>query len=90
VLLGNVVKFGPGAGLDELGFDIIFENPVQNELRILSAAAFEVVRVTDLSGKSYEFRSFGNNTFDVSILPAGFYMLHTVDDKLARKGFVKN
>jgi hypothetical protein len=90
VLLGNVVKFGPGAGLDELGLDIIFENPVQNEMHILSEASFDVVQVTDLSGKSYEFRSFGNNTFDVSILPAGFYMLHTVDDKLARKGFVKN
>jgi hypothetical protein len=90
VLLGNVVKFGPGAGLDELGLDIIFENPVQNELRILSEAAFDVVQVTDLSGKSYESKSSGNNTFDVSILPAGFYMLHTVDGKLARRGFVKN
>jgi len=90
VLLGNVVKFGPGAGLDELGFNIVFENPVQNELRILSEAAFEIVQVTDLSGKSYEFKSSGNNTFDVSILPAGFYMLHTVDGKLARRGFVKN
>ena len=90
VLLGNVVKFGPGAGLDELGLDIIFENPVQNELRILSEAAFDVVQVADLSGKSYEFKSLGNNTFDVSILPAGFYMLHTVDGKLARRGFVKN
>jgi hypothetical protein len=90
VLLGNVVKFGPGAGLDELGIDIIFENPVQNELRILSEAAFEIVQVNDLSGKSYEFKSIGNNTFDVSILPAGFYMLHTVDGKLARRGFVKN
>jgi hypothetical protein len=90
VLLGTILKYGPGAGLDELGIDIVFENPVQNELRILSEAAFEIVQVTDLSGKSYEFKSIGNNTFDVSILPAGFYMLHTVDNKLARRGFVKN
>jgi hypothetical protein len=90
VLLGTILKYGPGAGLGELGFDIIFENPVQNELRILSEAAFDVVQVTALSGKSYEFKSLGNNTFDVSILPVGFYMLHTVDGKLARRGFVKN
>jgi hypothetical protein len=90
VLLGNVVKFGPGAGLDELGLDIIFENPVQNELRILSEAAFDVIQVADLTGKTYDFKSLGNNTFDVSILPAGFYMLNSVNDKLARKGFVKN
>lgn len=90
VLLGTVLKYGPGAGLDELGLDILFENPVQHELLILSEAAFEVVQITDLSGKSYEFKSVGNNTFDVSTLPAGFYMLHSVDSKLARKGFVKN
>jgi hypothetical protein len=63
---------------------------VQNELRILSEAAFEVVKVSDLSGKSYEFKSIGQNTFDVSMLPAGFYMLQAVDGKLARRGFVKN
>lgn len=90
VLLGTVLKYGPGAGLDELGLDILFENPVQNELRILSEAAFEVIEVTDLSGKSYEFKSLGNNTFDVSILTSGFYMLNSVDNKLARRGFVKN
>lgn len=90
VLLGTVLKYGPGAGLDELGLDIVFENPVQNELRILSEAAFEVVQITDLSGKSYDFKSVGNNTFDVSMLPVGFYMLQAIDGKLARRGFVKN
>jgi hypothetical protein len=90
VLLGTILKYGPGAGLEELGLEITFENPVQNELRILGEAAFEVIQVADLSGKSYDFKSLGNNTFDVSILPAGFYMLNSVDNKLARRGFVKN
>ena len=90
VLLGTILKYGPGAGLEELGLEITFENPVQNELRILGEAAFEVIQVADLSGKSYDFKSLGNNTFDVSILPAGFYMLNSLDNKLARRGFVKN
>jgi hypothetical protein len=90
VLLGTILKYGPGAGLEELGLEITFENPVQNELRILGEAEFEVIEIKDLRGESYEFKSSGNNTFDVSILPAGFYMLHTVDNKLARKGFVKS
>lgn len=89
VLLGTVLKYGAGAGLDELGLDILFENPVHNELRLLSEAAYEVIQVVDLSGKSYEFKSSGANTFDVSVLPVGFFMLQTVDGKLARKGFVK-
>jgi hypothetical protein len=88
--LGTILKYGPGAGLEELGLEITFENPVQNELRILGEAEFEVIEIKDLRGESYEFKSSGNNTFDVSILPAGFYMLHTVDNKLARKGFVKS
>ena len=88
-LLGTVIKFGAGAGINEYALELKFENPVQNELRILSEAEFEVIEIKDLRGESYEFKSSGNNTFDVSILPAGFYMLHTVDNKLARKAFVK-
>ena len=89
-LLGTVIKYGAGAGINEYALELKFENPVQNELRILSEAEFEVIEIKDLRGESYEFKSSGNNTFDVSILPAGFYMLHTVDNKLARKGFVKS
>jgi hypothetical protein len=88
-LLGTVIKYGAGAGINEYALELKFENPVQNELRILSEAEFEVIEIKDLRGESYEFKSSGNNTFDVSILPAGFYMLHTVDNKLARKAFVK-
>jgi hypothetical protein len=89
-LLGTVIKYGAGAGIYEYALELKFENPVQNELRILSEAEFEVIEIKDLRGESYEFKSSGKNTFDVSILPAGFYMLHTVDNKLARKGFVKS
>jgi hypothetical protein len=89
-LLGTVIKYGAGAGINEYALELKFENPVQNELRILSEAEFEVIEIKDLRGESYEFKSSGNNTFDVSILPAGFYMLHTFDNKLARKGFVKS
>jgi hypothetical protein len=88
-LLGTVIKYGAGAGINEYALELKFENPVQNELRILSEAEFEVIEIKDLRGESYEFKSSGNNTFDVSILPAGFYMLHTVDNKLARKALVK-
>ena len=88
-LLGTVIKYGAGAGINEYALELKFENPVQNELRILSEAEFEVIEIKDLRGESYEIKNSGNNTFDVSILPAGFYMLHTVDNKLARKALVK-
>jgi hypothetical protein len=89
ILLGTVLKYGPGAGLEELAFDILFENPVQNELRILSEINYGSIQINDLSGKSFVFNSNGNNTFDVSSLPSGFYILHTIDNKLSRKPFLK-
>ena len=89
VLLGTVLKYGPGAGLNELSFDVQFENPVNTELSLIGDVKFTSIQVTDLSGKSFIFRSKGTNDFDVSNLPAGFYMLTAVDQKVVRKRFVK-
>jgi hypothetical protein len=89
VLLGNVVKFGPGAGLDELSNSLQFENPVNNELFLLGDTQFTSIEVSNLSGKSVVFTSSGSNYFDVSSLPAGFYVLHAVDQQMIRRSFIK-
>lgn len=89
VLLGTVVKYGQGAGINELALEVGFENPVHNELSLLGDVEFTSIQVTDLSGKSQIFTSTGFNHFDVSTLPAGFYVLTTVDQQSVRKSFVK-
>ena len=70
-------------------FDVQFENPVNTELSLLSATEFTSIQVTDLSGKSVIFKTSGANNFDVSTLPAGFYVLTAVDQQVVRKSFVK-
>ncbi|MFZ9613376.1 MAG: T9SS type A sorting domain-containing protein [Crocinitomicaceae bacterium] len=89
VLLGTVLKYGQGAGIDELAVELRFENPVYTELSLLGDAEFTTIQVTDLSGKSLVFKSTGFNHFDVSNLPAGCYVLSAVNDQLVRKSFVK-
>jgi hypothetical protein len=89
VLLGTVLKYGPGAGINELTFDVQFENPVNTELSLLGDTEFTSIQVTDLSGKSVIFKSSGANNFDVSNLLAGFYVLTAVDQQVVRKRFVK-
>jgi hypothetical protein len=89
VILGTVIKYGPGAGLEEATLDVRFENLVNNELSLLSNTEFTSIQVTDLSGKSIIFKSAGDNQFDVSTLPAGFYVLTAVDQQIVRKSFVK-
>lgn len=89
VLLGTILKYGPGAGLDELGFDILFENPVHNELQILGEIDFNQIQISDLSGRVYTVKNAGNNLFDVTMLPAGFYILTTVNQIAVNKPFIK-
>jgi hypothetical protein len=89
VLLGTVLKYGPGAGLEEAVLDVRFENPVINEIVLVGATEFESILVSDLSGKSMLFTTSGSNRFDVSSLPAGFYVLSSVNDQLVRRSFVK-
>jgi hypothetical protein len=89
VLLGTVLKYGPGAGLEEATLDVRFENPVNNEFVLLAETEFANIEVSDLSGKSIIFNSTGANHFDVSTLPAGFYVLTAVDQQVVRKSFVK-
>ena len=89
VLLGTVLKYGPGAGINELAFEVSFENPVNTELSLLGETEFTSIQVTDLSGKSMMFTTSGSNRFDVSSLPAGFYVLNAVNNQLVRRSFVK-
>ena len=89
VLLGTVLKYGPGAGINELAFEVRFENPVNTELSLLGETEFTSIQVTDLSGKSMMFTTSGSNRFDVSALPAGFYVLTALNDQMVRRSFVK-
>ncbi len=89
VLLGTVLKFGAGAGLEERSLDISFENPVHNELHILGEINFDQIQISDLSGRVYTLRSAANNLFDLTKLPAGFYILTTVNQIAVNKPFIK-
>jgi hypothetical protein len=89
VLLGTILKFGPGAGLEEATIDVRFENPVTHEFVLLGETEFTSIQVSDLSGKSMVITTSGSNRFDVSSLPAGFYVLNAVNDQLVRRSFVK-
>jgi hypothetical protein len=89
VLLGTVLKYGPGAGINELAFEVSFENPVNTELSLLGETEFTSIQVTDLSGKSMMITTSGSNRFNVSALPAGFYVLSSVNEQLVRRSFVK-
>jgi len=89
VLLGTVLKYGPGAGINEATLDVRFENPVNNEFVLLAETEFASIQVSDLSGKSIIFKRTGANHFDVSTLPAGFYVLTAVNDQIVRRSFVK-
>ncbi|MFM8596374.1 MAG: hypothetical protein ACKOBN_04695 [Flavobacteriales bacterium] len=88
-LLGTVLKFGQGAGINEFSAELKFENPIANGTLIFSDAAIQTIEVQDLNGKTYSFSSSGSGKFDISILPAGFYMLSAIDRQKARKAFVK-
>ena len=89
VLLGNVVKFGPGAGLDELSNSLQFENPVNNILVLLGTNTISTIQIQDLSGKTYTFTTNGANAFDVSSLAPGYYFLVSQDAKKMSEAFVK-
>ncbi len=89
VLLGTVLKYGDTAGIDELTMEVSFENPVSSDFILFLGADIQSIVVTDLSGKSFAFTSSGANHFDVSKLPAGFYILTAVNGQTVRKSFVK-
>jgi hypothetical protein len=89
VLLGNVVKFGPGAGLDELSNPFQFENPVGSNLVLLGANTISTIQIQDLSGKTYTFITNGANAFDVSSLAPGYYFLVGQDSRRISEAFVK-
>jgi hypothetical protein len=89
VLLGTVLKYGAGAGIDETSLEVTFENPVDSYLMVFVGTDIHSMVVTDLSGKQFAFSSSGANQFDVSQLPAGFYVLTAVNGAMVRRSFVK-
>jgi hypothetical protein len=89
LVLGTVRKFGSSAGINKLSLNVSFENPVNSELSLICEMEFTSIQVTDLSGRSIIFKSSGANRFDVSTLPAGFYVLTAVNDQIVRRSFVK-
>lgn len=89
VLLGTVLKFGQGAGLEELGIDIAIENPALNKLQIFSEININEIQISDLSGKVYELKSPESNIFDLAMLPSGFYFLTTANQIIVNKPFIK-
>ena len=89
VLLGTVLKYGAGAGIDEASLEVTFANPVDSDLMVFVGTDIQSIVVKDLSGKQFSFASSGANQFDVSQLPAGFYVLTAVNGEMVRRSFVK-
>jgi hypothetical protein len=89
VLLGTVLKYGPGAGIDEASLDLWFENPVGSDFIVFSGTEIQTIEITDLSGKLFAFTSTGANHFAISQLSAGFYVLTAVNNQMVRRSFVK-
>jgi hypothetical protein len=89
LLLSTVLKYGPGAGLDEATLDVSFENPVHSDLIIFAEMDIQSIEIRELSGKTFAFTTSGDNHFDVSMLPAGFYVLTALNEQTVRRSFVK-
>jgi hypothetical protein len=88
-LLGTVIKFGAIANIDEPTFDVNFENPVHSDILVFVGNEIESIEVRDLSGRAFVFSTTGSNHYDVSALPAGFYVLTAVNQQVVRRSFVK-
>ena len=89
VLVRTVFKYGLGADSEEARMELRFENPVNRDLVLLGDVACSTITVSDLRGASFVFRTSGSNKFDVSSLPAGLYILTSVNDQNVKKRFVK-
>jgi len=89
VLLGNVVKFGAGVGLEENAFDFSFENPVQHDLQLLGYPEVKQIVLQNTSGQTFYFTSYTYNTFDLSRLAPGYYFIVKLDQQGVSKALVK-
>jgi hypothetical protein len=89
VLLGNVVKFGAGVGLEENAFDFSFENPVQHDLQLLGYPEVKQLVLQNTSGQTFYFTSSTYNTFDLSRLAPGYYFIVKLDQQGVSKALVK-
>jgi hypothetical protein len=89
VVLGTVLKFGEGAGIEEQNIIVRFENPVSDVLQILAAPVVQFIEVKDLGGKTYVLPSTGNNHFDVTALAPGFYVLSALGQNPTQQAFIK-
>lgn len=90
VLLGNVVKFGAGVGLAESYSEFSFANPVGQQMVLLGNKDVQTIVIQSSNGKQFGISASNYNTFDLSALPAGYYLLYSVDGGVVRKPFIKN
>ena len=88
-LLGTVIKYGAGAGINENVLELKYENPVANGFLVFTDKSIDAIEIKDLSGKAYHFSSVGSGKFDIAILPAGFYILSSANSISIKKGLVK-
>jgi YHS domain-containing protein len=89
LLLGNVVKFGEGAGLEEAAFEFQFENPIHEQLQLIAQSEVKEMVLQNMSGQTYYFRSSTNNLFDLSQLAPGYYFIVKLGEQRVSKALVK-
>jgi hypothetical protein len=89
VLLGNVVKFGAGVGLEEAAFEFQFENPIHEQLQLLAPTEVQEIALQNTSGQTFYFSASAYNSFDLSRLEPGYYFIVKLGEQRVSKALVK-
>lgn len=89
VLLGNVVKFGAGVGLEEAAFEFQFENPIHEQLQMIAQTEVKELLLQNTSGQTFYFKTSAYNSFDLSRLAPGYYFIVKLDEQRVSKTLVK-
>ncbi len=89
-ILGTVLKFSQITALNEPFLnDLVFTNPVMDELKFSSNELITVIEIMDTSGKSFVFKSENPNMFNIQSLPKGLYFLTSANKQKVRYKLLK-
>ena len=80
-ILTTVLKFNGIAGNESTTFDmnLKIENPVSDQLHILSNTPISELTLSDMQGKTYHLNAVETNVYDVSNLSNGFYIIKRIN-----------
>lgn len=82
-ILTTVLKFNGIAGNESTPFDmnLKIENPVSDQLHILSNTPISELTLSDMQGKTYQLNAVETNVYDVSNLSNGIYFITRANEQ---------